>query len=112
MPRIYSIHDILLMPSVGLDALPRAILEGMSAECIVLGARVGGIPEAIEHGINGFLFEPGDSDALSDLILELFNHPDSLGLIRQAGKQTVISEFSIDRCVDEIVNYLEQQLAG
>ena len=52
---------ILVTPSLT-DNLPSVIGEGQSHGCIVLGTRVGGIPELIEDGLNGFLCEPNAQD--------------------------------------------------
>lgn len=62
--------DVLLLPSIS-DALPRSIIEALTLGTPVIASRVGGIPELIEHGGNGLLLEPEDSDALAAAITEL-----------------------------------------
>lgn len=59
--------DILVLPSYN-EGLPMAILEGMSYGLPIVSTPVGGIPEAVKHGENGFLVEPG---AVEDLALSL-----------------------------------------
>lgn len=57
---------ILVTPSTT-DNLPSVIGEGQSHGCIVMGTRVGGIPELVQDGINGFLCEPNTKDITETL---------------------------------------------
>ncbi len=69
MPEIYRALDVLVCPSL-LENIPLTIYEAMASGIPVVAADVGGIPEQIEHGKNGFLFKAGDPDALCMAILE------------------------------------------
>lgn len=60
--------DVVVVPSVRPDPFPRVVLEGMAMGKPVIGTRVGGIPEVIRDGVNGFLVTPGDSHELADRI--------------------------------------------
>lgn len=60
--------DLLVVPSTEFESLPLVILEAMGAGTPVLGSRLAGIPEAIEDGVTGALFEPGDVHALTGLL--------------------------------------------
>jgi glycosyltransferase involved in cell wall biosynthesis len=60
--------DLFILPSLS-EACPLALLEAMATERICLASSVGGIPEIIKHGSNGFLFPSGDISALRELIL-------------------------------------------
>ncbi|NIW24051.1 MAG: glycosyltransferase, partial [Gammaproteobacteria bacterium] len=53
------------------EALGSAMLEAMSCGLPVIGSNVGGIPEVVRPGENGFLFPNGDADALYDVIVKL-----------------------------------------
>lgn len=64
--------DILVLPSYN-EGLPIAILEAMSAGIPVISTSVGGIPDAISDGDEGFLIEPGDVMALSDSMRKIIN---------------------------------------
>jgi glycosyltransferase involved in cell wall biosynthesis len=59
----YASADLFLMPS-RTETLGLVILEAMAAGIPVVACRAGGVPDAIEDGITGFLFEPDDPDGL------------------------------------------------
>jgi glycosyltransferase involved in cell wall biosynthesis len=100
-PRPYlSAADVVLQPSL-CEGLPRAILEAMSLGKPVVASSVGGIPEVIEHGVNGCLIPPGDSHALAQMLLEVLSDPRrGLELGRRA-QETVKERFAVDRMVKE-----------
>src|SRR5271163_3586886 len=52
-----SVADLFLMPSQ-LESFGLAALEAMACEVPVIATNVGGVPEVVEHGIDGFLVEP------------------------------------------------------
>jgi len=67
----YSGADVVIIPSICQDAFPWAALEAMSRGRPVIAGEVGGLPEIIEPGRNGYLFPLGDSAALADRIVAL-----------------------------------------
>ncbi len=62
--------DIFILPSYN-EGLPISILEAMSYSLPVISTPVGGIPEVIKEGENGFLITPGDKEALYNAIIKL-----------------------------------------
>ncbi len=62
---------VVILPSEWYENAPMAILESFSRGKPVIGARIGGIPEMVDDGINGYLFEPGNAADLQKK-LELF----------------------------------------
>ena len=62
--------DVFILPSYT-EGLPISILEAMSYKLPVISTPVGGIPEVIKDGENGFLFTPGDKKVLYDVIIKL-----------------------------------------
>jgi len=59
--------DIYILPSYS-ECLPMSILEAMAVGLPIISTHVGGIPEEVEDGVNGFLIEPGDYKALAEKI--------------------------------------------
>lgn len=54
---------VYILPSY-VEGLPLSILEAMSYNMAIISTRVGGIPSIVKDKVNGFLFEPGDKDAI------------------------------------------------
>jgi len=71
---VWNIIDIHAHASL-LDSLPNAILEAMSLGKPSVVTSVGGIPEVIDHGVNGFLVPPDDPDQLARHLLLLLGDP-------------------------------------
>ena len=57
----YASGDIFLFPS-STETLGLVLLEAMAAGCPVIGANKGGIPDIIDDGINGCLYNPDEKD--------------------------------------------------
>ena len=63
--------DYLLIPSLWYENAPVAVVEAAAYGLGLIGSRIGGIPELVEAGETGLLFEPGDSASLAKLMLGL-----------------------------------------
>lgn len=59
----YSLCDLVLQPSID-DGMPNTLLEAMACERVVLASPVGGMPDLIRHGVNGWLADPADWPSL------------------------------------------------
>lgn len=66
----FASADVFLMPSTT-ETLGFVVLEAMSAGTPVVAARAGGIPDLVQDGHNGLLFEPGERGALGHAVAEL-----------------------------------------
>jgi len=57
-----------ICPSICYDIFPTSILESFAYGKAVIGSNIGGIPEMIDHDINGYLYTPGNHKQLSSLL--------------------------------------------
>ncbi len=71
----YKDADVFVLPTYA-EAMPMSVIEAMAAGLAIVTTRVGGIPEIIEHGVNGLLVEPGDHGELGKRIAELCDDPE------------------------------------
>jgi glycosyltransferase involved in cell wall biosynthesis len=83
---------VLVLPSTS-EALGLVILEAMACGTPVIGTRVGGIPDLIEDGVNGYLVPAGDIDALADRIRTLLSS-DEVDAMGQQGREMARGIFS------------------
>lgn len=78
----YQRSGLIILPSFS-EGEPKVLLEGMSAGCIPVGSRVGGIPDMIHDGENGRLVAVGDSAALATAIVNILDLPEDRYLTMQ-----------------------------
>jgi glycosyltransferase involved in cell wall biosynthesis len=73
--QLYQKANITIVPSLCYDNSPMVIYESFMNGTPAIGSRIGGIPEMIEEGYNGFLFEAGDVEGLRALLERLIQNP-------------------------------------
>lgn len=81
--RFYRKARLLVVPSLWFETLPLVIGEAMSEGIPVIASRIGGLPEVVEDGVTGLLFEPGNAPDLTSKIRRLWSEPD---LCRSMGR--------------------------
>lgn len=79
------------------DGLPNVLVEAMAMEVPVVSTNVSGVPELVEHGINGFMVPPRDPAALADALETLFRDPALRRRMAREGRRKVDSEFDVAR---------------
>jgi glycosyltransferase involved in cell wall biosynthesis len=84
--------DVAVVPSLR-EGLGLAALEAMDAACPVVASRTGGLPEAVEEGVTGWLVPPGDAAALAAALREALADPGLRKRRGLAGRQRVESRF-------------------
>ncbi len=93
----YLRASALCMPSRLLaddrDGIPNVLVEAMAAGTPVIASAVSGIPELVEHEVNGLLVAPEDPDALADTLLRLHGDPALSRALAEHGRETVTTRF-------------------
>lgn len=82
IPQALASIDVLVVTSVWPENSPLVIHEAFLAGVPVIASRIGGIPELVEHEVNGLLFEPGDSEGLHRAIARVLREPGLLERLR------------------------------
>jgi len=91
--RVLAEGTIYVLPSYA-EGLPISVLEAMEAGMPVVATAVGGIPDAIEDGVEGFLVSPGDISSLVNRISLLLQNPDMRSSMGLEAKMKVAAIFS------------------
>ncbi len=87
--------DLSVLPSFT-EGLPTMVLESYAAGVPVVATAVGGTPEAVANGVDGYLVPPGDPIALAQPILELLNSEAERRAMGQRGRERIRAEFTFD----------------
>ncbi|MHC4846173.1 MAG: N-acetyl-alpha-D-glucosaminyl L-malate synthase BshA [Planctomycetota bacterium] len=95
---ITAAADVALFPSES-ESFGLAALEAMACAVPVVSARVGGVPEVIEHGVSGFLREVGDCDGMARDVGRLLDDDALRRTMGQAGLRRTTEAFSLGAAV-------------
>jgi N-acetyl-alpha-D-glucosaminyl L-malate synthase BshA len=106
---LLPLADILLMPSE-LESFGLAALEAMACKVPSIATRVGGVPELIDDGVTGLLYEVGDVEGMSLGALSLLKDRERLNAMRDAGRKTAQKRFCSTLVVPHYVRYYEKVL--
>jgi glycosyltransferase involved in cell wall biosynthesis len=98
---IIATFDVAVLPSF-FEGMGRVLLEAMAMEKPVVASRVGGIPDLVEHGVNGFLVNPGDVLGLSNAIRKIVRDKKLADEIAKKGRKRITEQFSADAMVKSI----------
>ena len=88
-----------------------AALEAMACRVPPVATRVGGVPELVTHGVDGFLEQPGDVEAQSARVLELLTDAALHERIANAARNTALTRFDTERIIPQYVSYYEEIIA-
>lgn len=94
------------------DGLPNVIVEAQSQRLPVISTPVSGIPELIEHGVNGLLVAPDDPPALARAIEDLGRSPDKRHSMGNAGQTMVHEKFNAASEITQLVQLLGKEVSS
>jgi glycosyltransferase involved in cell wall biosynthesis len=111
VPEILGSADLLILPSES-ETAPLTVLEGMAAGLPVVATDVGGVAEAVEDGVTGFLVEPGDPRAIAEAVLRAAALPDRGAAMGSAARNVVRERFSTEALVGTVERLYDKLLTG
>jgi glycosyltransferase involved in cell wall biosynthesis len=91
---VYHTADIVVVPSRWQEPLGLINLEASACRKPIVATRVGGIPEVVEDGVNGYLVEPGEVTLLAQRVAALIADPALRQRMGEAGRARVEAEFT------------------
>lgn len=95
----YCSADIFLFPS-HYEGFPMAVLEALSCGLPLIASNVGGIPDIVSNGKNGFLIEPHSPKDISDSLIRLLTDEELRLSMSKESRNTATSKFSISISAD------------
>lgn len=101
----------VIVPSEWYENAPISILEALAFGKPVVGARIGGIPEMIDEGVNGYLFEPGNVDNLKEKLEIILSMPvRHIREMGEAARQKVKSEYNSELHYERLMDIYHRAL--
>ncbi|NUQ30100.1 MAG: N-acetyl-alpha-D-glucosaminyl L-malate synthase BshA [Acidobacteriaceae bacterium] len=100
IPRMHALH----LPSE-MEAFGLAALEAMACGVPPVATRTGGVPDLIDHGVNGFMEPVGDTDAQAKTLINLLTDNALFGQVSAAARHTAESRFCSDLIIPKYERY-------
>jgi glycosyltransferase involved in cell wall biosynthesis len=109
MAECYQMADVYLHPS-RMDSFPNVILEAMACGVPTVSFAVGGIPEQIRDGWNGFLGAPGDATQMTHSCLALLEDSALRRTMSDNGLALVRKNFTVERQVADYLAFYQEAI--
>jgi glycosyltransferase involved in cell wall biosynthesis len=109
LPKLYQAADIFAF-STFYEHHPFAVLEALATGLPVVTTTVGGIPETIDSGKNGFLVEPFNPKQFSEKILYLLEHPAGATEMGAKARKTVVEQLDWRIVVKDAMKVYDEAL--
>jgi glycosyltransferase involved in cell wall biosynthesis len=97
----FAAFDVFVLPS-GNEGTPVTAIEALASGCPVVATRVGGVPDVVTDGEDGFLVDPGDVEGLAASLARLANDPALRARMGGAGRERMRSRYAVDRLIDDV----------
>lgn len=94
------------------EGFPSVLLEAMSHSLPIICSRIGGLPEIVEAGVNGLLYEPGNVVELAERIQTLWDNPDLCRKFGEEGRQNLKDMYDTEKMVDRLMGIYDQVIKG
>jgi len=95
LPEVLNQHELFVLPSLW-EGMPKTLLEAMSCGLAVIGTKINGIKEVIEHGKNGILCDT-DSNSIRGAIVSLIEKEELKKKLGINARKTIEERFSLEK---------------
>jgi glycosyltransferase involved in cell wall biosynthesis len=109
--QFYAAFDALILPSAN-EGTPVSAIEALAGGRPVVATDVGGVPDVVRDGIDGFLVEPGDVDAMADRLARLAADADLRRRMGEAGADSVRERYAVERLLEDVDALYRRLLAA
>ena len=107
----YRLFDAFLLPSVN-EGTPVSVIEALAAATPVVATRVGGVPDVVRDGVDGYLVSPGDVEGAAGKLALLANDARLRKKLGESGRARVLARYSVARLVDDVDRLYRSLLDG
>ncbi|MEZ0256605.1 MAG: glycosyltransferase, partial [Chthoniobacter sp.] len=111
IPALFSAVDVYVAPTLA-DNFPYTVLEAMACGKPVVASRFGGIPEQVIEGETGWLFPPGNPQAMAEAICRVIGDPAQAAEMGAAGRKRVEKMFGLDTFVSAYETLFREMTGG
>lgn len=111
MAPLLSIADVLLLPSEN-ESFGLVALEAMACEVPVIATRIGGLPEVVTDGSDGFLFSLGDVSAMAEAGIRLARDKKLRNTVGRTAREHAVRDFSASKIVERYERLYEETIVG
>jgi glycosyltransferase involved in cell wall biosynthesis len=112
VPELQCAADLLVAPSCWYEAFSLVLAEAAACGRPAIAARIGGIPEVVQDGQTGMLFEPGDRAALAANLIDLLRDGALRTSLGAAARCRADALFSLDHMVSATIDEYRNLLKG
>ena len=120
LPALYRRAEVVVLPSVHRTCYGRelrvsellglVVLEAMASGTPVVCSRLGGLIEVVQHGVTGFLVEPGNIAELHERLAELLRDPALARRMGHSARALVLERFTWQACAERCLAAYEELL--
>jgi len=114
--KVYQASDLVVMPNIAVEGDVEGFgvvaLEASAAGLWVVASRLDGIPDAIREGENGFLIEPGDTEAYVEVISSLLTDEENRARLGKRAREYARRTYSWDEVIAQYRHEFDQLISG
>jgi glycosyltransferase involved in cell wall biosynthesis len=99
--RFHAAFDAFVLPSSN-EGTPVTAIEALAAGRPVVATRVGGVPDIVRDGEDGFLVEAGATDELAERLAQLAHDPGLRARMGEAARARVLPRYDVGRLIDDV----------
>ncbi len=104
----YSFADMFIFTTISnIECLGLVFVQAMLSNCAVIASNISGVPEVIEHGDNGLLFEPGNVEELSENLRRLLVDDKYKNKLMRTAKSSASEKFAEEVVLGQIMKFYE-----
>ena len=104
IPSVLSAFDIALLPSSN-ESFSNSLIEYMASKLPIIATRVGGNSEAINHEVNGLLYDLEDTNGLTNSLKIILEHKEKAKALAEQASKKAFEEYSIEKMISNHIDF-------